>query len=421
MTIRRTAQLVDLDEAVAAIADGSRIYVAQTSGTPLGLLAAIDERRGSFTDLEFISAYLLSRPAPLDHLGEPFRWKSLQPSAPFRDVLDHPAFGIVPARYSDLDGITSPGGPLAADVLIAQASPPDADGRMSLGTSVGGNVNLLRSAPLVIVQINSRMPFVHGDGECHVSQIDFMVEIDEPLAEMAPAKLDPISVAIAQHVSPFIIDGATLQFGIGAVPDAVLSSLGDRHNLGLHGGIINDACIDLVESGVVTNTHKGVDEGISVGAEVMGTTRVYEWVDHNPLVKLVRGSYSHGIPGMASINNFIALQSTVEVALDGSANSEFAVGRYISGPGGAPDFAFGASVTTGGRAIMALPSTAAKGKISKIVRQVGTEAPTTLPSYVADVVVTEFGAVELRGKSLKERAELLTSIAHPDHRSSLSG
>jgi len=210
-----------------------------------------------------------------------------------------------------------------------------------------------------------------------------------------------------------------LQFGIGAVPDAVLSSLRDRQNLGLHGGMINDACLELIECGAINNLRKGCDEGVSVAAEIMGTRKLYDWVDRNPLVRLARGAHTHGIPGMASVQNFVALQSTVEMALDGSANSEFVSGRFISGPGGAPDFAFGASIATGGRSIIAMPSTAAKGTASRIVRRLTEGAPTTLPSYLADIVVTEHGAVELRGKSLSERAQLLIGIAHPDHRDAL--
>ena len=420
MRAKREGKSVSIDEAVSAIPDHGRVFVAQGSGCPYGLLVGIDERRDTFQSLEFVSAFLLQRPAPINHLGQPFRWLTLQPTGAIRDVLDHSEFGIVPGRYSDLDGICAPGGPLAADVMVCQVSPPNQSGECSLGTGVGGHVSLLAETPLVIGQINSQMPYVHGDGECRVENFDFLVEIDEPLSELQPATIDPTSEAIAEHVRPFIPDGSTLQFGIGAVPDAVLSSLRTRKNLGLHGGMINDACIELVECGAIDNLHKGCDEGVSVAAEIMGTRRLYDWVDHNATVRLARGARTHGIPGMASIRNFVALQSTVEMALDGAVNSEFVAGRFISGPGGAPDFAFGASIATGGRSIMAMPSTAANGAVSRIVRRLADGAPTTLPSYLADVVVTEYGAVELRGKTLTERADLLSSIAHPDHQNSLS-
>lgn len=417
---QRVGRVVSEAELMAAIPDGSRIYIAQASGSPYGTLQLIDGARERWSRLTFVSCFVLNEPAPLAHLGEPFSWISLQPTGSMRQALDHPDFHIVPARYSDFEGLAGPGGGLEADVLICQVSPPDADGNLSLGTSAGGHAALLGTTPLVIGQVNPQMPFVYGDGECHVSDFDLLIEIEEPLAEIPPATIDPTSAAIAEHISPFIGDGATLQFGIGAVPDAVMSSLGDRQHLGLHGGMVNDACVDLVESGAVDNTMKGRDVGVSVAAEVIGTRRSYDWVHRNERVRLVHGDQSHGIPGISTVANFVALQSTVEVALDGSANSEFAAGRYISGPGGAPDFVFGASVATGGRSIMALPSTAAKGTISKIVRRVTEGAPVTLPAYVADVVVTEFGAVELRGRSLDERAELLASIAHPDHRAALT-
>ncbi len=409
-----------LDDAIGRIARRARVYVAQGSATPFGLLAAIDAAHDRFEHIEFVSAFLLDRPSPLDHLGNPFRWTSLQPSGAFRDVGDNPNFSVVPARYSDITGLVGPGGGLESDVLVCQASPPDADGRMSLGTGVGGHVELLRSASLVIAQVNPQMPYVCGEGECHRTDFDVLVEVDEPLAELAPAVVDETAEAIAAHVGQFIGDGTTLQFGIGSIPDAVLSSLRDRRHLGLHGGMINDACIDLIDSGAVDNRHKGpLGDGVSLAAEVMGTRRLYDWVDRNPAVNLVNGSLSHGIGGIAQVRNFVALQSTVQMALDGSANSEMIGGRYISGPGGAPDFAFGACVATGGRAIVAMPSTAGGGRISRIVSHLEHGAPVTLPSYVADIVATEFGAVELRGRSLAERAELLISIAHPDFRDAL--
>lgn len=416
----RAGKSATIDEAIAALPVSGRIYAAAASGTPLGLLDSIAEKRDRFADIEFVCAYLIGRPKILDHLGEPFMWRSMQPSAATRDVSDHPSFANIPGRYSDLDGITSPTGALPIDALIVQVSPPDNAGRMSLGTSVGGSVDLLETAPLVIGQVNPNMPYVFGDGETTRTAFDLLVEIDEPLSVLSAAQRDEISTTIASHVIPFIRDEATLQFGIGAIPDAVLSALAGHSNLGLHGGMINDACIGLIESGVVTNTHKGIDNGVSVAAEIMGSAELYAWCDRNPRVRTVRGRHSHGISGISQLKNFVALQSTVEVALDGSANSEFAAGRIISGPGGAPDFAFGASISTGGRGIMALPSTAARGTISRIVRQVAAGAPTTLSSYLADVVATEFGAVELRGRSVAERVQLLTSIAHPDHRSALT-
>ena len=417
----RAGAQVGVDEAIGRIGRRARIYVAQGSATPYGLLAAIDAAHDRFEDVEFVSAFLLDRPAPLDHLGNPFRWTSLQPSGALRDALDSAHFGVVPARYSDITGLVGPGGRLEADVLVCQVSPPDADGAMSLGTGVGGHVQMLRSTSLVIAQVNPQMPYVHGEGECHRTDFDALVEIDEPLAELAPAAVDDTARAIADHVGQFIGDGTTLQFGIGSIPDAVLSSLADRRHLGLHGGMINDACIDLIDSGAVDNRHKGpLGDGVSVAAEVMGTRRLYDWADRNPAVHLMNGSLSHGLEGIAQIRNFVALQSTVQMALDGSANSEVIGGRYISGPGGAPDFAFGACVATGGRAIVAMPSTAARGRISRIVPRLEPGAPVTLPAYTADIVATEFGAVELRGRSLAERAELLTSITHPDFRDELS-
>ena len=230
----RAGVQIGVDEALGRIGRRARVYVAQGSATPFGLLAAIDAAHDRFDELEFVSAFLLDRPQPLDHLGNPFRWTSLQPSGALRDALDSPHFGVVPARYSDISGLVGPSGGLESEVLLCQASPLDADGRMSLGTGVGGHVELLQSTPLVIAQVNPQMPYVHGEGECHRTDFDALVEIDEPLATLAPAVIDDTARAIAAHVGQFIGDGTTLQFGIGAdfEPDHLHSlNAGRRWNL----------------------------------------------------------------------------------------------------------------------------------------------------------------------------------------------
>jgi acyl-CoA hydrolase len=399
-------------EAVASIPDGARVFVAPSGGTPLGLVAEVDRQRDRWRSLELVAGYLFTRLAVHDHPGEPFTFASTQPSAATRALAAAGQLRIVPARYSDYGGLFRPGSPLAVDVMLVQVSPPGPDGRVSLGVSVGANVDVMATTPLVIAQVNPRMPYTFGDGELPVDAFDHLVDIDEPLVELPAGKADAVTAAVAERAAALIADGSTVQFGIGALPDAVLAGLGGRRDLRVHSGMVSDACIDLVERGAVV--------GELVAAEAIGGRRLYDWVHRNPRVRLMRSGISHGALALGAAPNFVAINSAVEVALDGSVNAEVAGGRVISGPGGSPDFSFAASAAVGGRLILALPSTAGNG-VSRIVRAIEPPAPVTLPNYLADHVVTEWGVASLRGVPLAERAQLLTEIAHPDHRAALAG
>jgi acyl-CoA hydrolase len=217
---------------------------------------------------------------------------------------------------------------------------------------------------------------------------------------------------IAQLAAEVVADGATIQFGVGSIPDAILAALGRRRGLRVHSGLVSEACLDLYEAGVV--------EGPMIAGEVVNSPRMRAWVHRNPAVLTAPPSITHGAAVLAGIDGFVALNSAVEVALDGSANSEAVGGEIVSGPGGAPDFAFGASVSNGGRFVAALKSTAAGGSVSRIVRCIEPPGPVTLPAYLADVVVTEHGRAEVRTLAGPERAAALRAVAHPDHRAALS-
>jgi acyl-CoA hydrolase len=407
----RAGRRSTLREAVAAIPDGARVFVAPAGGTPVGLLTEVDRQRERWRSLELVAGYLFAPLPVFEHPGEPFTFASTQPSAATRALAAAGQLRIVPARYSDYGGLFAPESPLAVDAMVCQVSPPGPDGRVSLGVSVGANVDVLATTPLVIAQVNPRMPYTFGDGELPVSAFDHLVDVDEPVLELATGRADEVTATIARHAAALVPDGSTVQFGIGALPDAVLGALGDRRDLRVHGGMVSEPCIDLVERGAVI--------GELTAAEAIGGRRLYDWVDRNPRVRLVRSGISHGALALGAAPNFVAINSAVEVALDGSVNSEVAAGRVISGPGGSPDFSFAASAAAGGRLILALPSTAGNGA-SRIVRRIEPPAPVTLPNYLADHVVTEWGVASLRGVPLAERARLLTEVAHPDHRAALA-
>ena len=410
----RAGRAVGVAEAIAAIADRSRVFVAQASSVPVTLVDALTAQRGRFTHLELLTAYLLEPLSAFDHPHEPFVLTTLQASLAARAMIDAGACTIVPAALSQWPALWSAGGPLAPHVALVQVSAPGPDGRFSLGTGTSCSIDVVRTAPFVIAEVNPQMPYTFGAGELTRDHFDLLVDVDHALPELNAQPVGDLERTIAGFVAGDIADGATLQFGIGAIPAAIISLLGDRRDLGLHGGMLGDSCIDLVESGAATGARKSIDPGMHVGGEVLGTRRLFDWVHRNERVMTVPAAYSHGPANLARIDNFVAINSTVEMALDGSVGAEMAGGRVISGPGGQPDFALGANLSRGGVSIIGFPSTASRGRTSRIVAQLDPGAPVTVPRYLTDRVVTEYGVARLRGLGLAQRAEALRAIAHPD-------
>ena len=415
----RQGRVVTAEDAVASIPDRSRVFLSQTSGVPFTLVDALTAARGRYTRLELVTAYLLEPLPAFDHPNEPFVLTTVQASPGARPMIDAGACNIVPAALSQWPGLWSAGGRLAPDVALVQVSPPGPDGRFSLGTQTATSIDVVRSAPFVVAEVNPQMPYLFGAGEVTRDHFDLLVDVDHPLPELLPQPIGELERAIAGHVAADIPDGATLQFGIGAIPAAILSLLVDRRHLGLHSGMIGDPCIDLVEAGALTGSRKAFDRGLHVGGDVLGSRRLLDWVDRNERVVVVPARYSHGPSVIAGIPDFVAINSAIEVALDGSVGAEVAGGKVISGPGGQPDFAVGASLSDGGVSILAFPATAARGRLSRIVRAIDPSAPVTVPRYLADRVVTEFGIARLEGLTIEERAEALRAIAHPDFRDEL--
>ena len=401
--------------------DGARVYFAPICGVPLALLDALAAQRHRWSHLELASDYLLNPVAPFDHPHEPFTLTSLQPTPAAAPMRAAGALRSVSASYNQYARLLSPGGPVAADVALVQVSPPGPDGRFSLGVNAGTTAELVRRVPVVIAEVNPAMPYTFGVTECDRTDFDVLVDVDHPLPELPAPPADDITRSIGAHAAAEIVDGATLQFGIGAIPESVLAALGDRRDLGLHGGMIGDSVVDLAESGVLTGRRKSLDPGLHVVAGVIGTRNSFDWAHRNPAVCTVSSAYSHGVAVLARQTRFTAINSALEVALDGSVNAEAAGTRVLSGPGGQPDFAQGADLAPEGCSLIALRSTAgSRGDVSRIVRQLAPGTPTTVPRYLVDRIVTEFGVARLRGCPLEERAAALAAIAHPDHRDALS-
>ena len=261
------------------------------------------------------------------------------------------------------------------------------------------------------------VPFTYGDVILPTARIDCAVRVARPPVELVPARLSHVDHAIAQIVAGYIEDGAVLQIGIGAVPDAILRLLRDRRDLGIHSGMIGDAIVDLIEVGIVTNASKSIDAGISVTTALMGTQRLYDFAHENPRLAVRSSAYTHNPTVLSKLTNFVTINSAVEVDLTGQVNAEQSGAHYVGGTGGQVEFVRAGSRSIGGHSIIALPSTAKGGKVSRITPTLS--GPVTTARSDIDIVVTEFGAAELKGQRLAERTRRLLAIAHPDFREEL--
>ncbi|MEM7285839.1 MAG: acetyl-CoA hydrolase/transferase C-terminal domain-containing protein [Actinomycetota bacterium] len=411
-----TADLLD------AIEDGARIHIAYAAAFPVTLASAISEAQDQWTDVEIVTgvhhdAHPLFEPAK----GSPFRFALIQASGPLGPALAAGAASVIPSALSDWPRICAPDGPRPCDVSLVQVSPPGPDGRFSMGTGAADQIEIVRRAPVVIAEVNPRMPYTFGATELFRDEIDLLIEAEHELPEAGGGgDFGELEATIAAHAAPEIPDGATLQFGIGRIPDAIVASLDGHSDLGLHSGMIGDACIGLVEAGVLTGARKSADVGKLVAGVVLGSRRIFDWVDRNPDVLMVPAAYSHGASTLASVHQLAAINSVIEVALDGSANAEQIGDRIISGPGGQPDYALGAQLSPGGVGIVAISSTAGRTPRSRIVDRLPASVPVSIPRNLADRVVTEYGVARLDGATLAERADRLRAIAHPDFREELT-
>jgi acyl-CoA hydrolase len=265
--------------------------------------------------------------------------------------------------------------------------------------------------------VNERVPFTFGDATLPAARIDCAVHVARNPVEVAPAQIGGTDLAIAKIVAGYIEDGAVLQVGIGAVPDAILRLLQDRRDLGVHSGMIGDGLVDLVAAGVVTNALKPIDPGVSITGALIGTRRLYDFVDRNPKINMRSSSYTHSEAVLSRLARLVTINSAVEVDLTGQVNAEQSGGQYLGGTGGQVDYVRAGSRSRGGHSIIALPATAKGGKISRITAALS--GPVTTARSDVDVIVTEFGAAELKGQTLAERARRLVRIAHPDFREEL--
>ena len=408
-----------LSGAVERLTPGLRVLLPPGCGEPGALVAEICRQSERLRDLTLVHGI---------HLGDfPFakpehaalRVATWHMSPRLEEARARGRVEFFPLRYFDLIAAFAPGGAWAPDAVLVHVAPPDAGGYLSLGVSASVSLDAARGAPLVIAQVNSRMPRTRGNGVLHRSEIDVYVEVDEPLTPYPPPSVGEVERAIGRHCAALVPDGAVVQVGVGAIPQAVLEALVDHRDLAMH-SLIVDAAVGLIERGVVTAARKPFRRGRCDIGEAMGTSRLFDAIHENPLISMDSSALTHDPTLVARLDRFVSINSALEIDLTGQVTAESLGPRQVAGIGGQFDFVLAASRSAGGVSIIALPSTGGRdGSISRIVPRLAAGAAVTTPRFLADWVVTEYGAAKLRGLGETARATALIAVAHPRFRSEL--
>jgi 4-hydroxybutyrate CoA-transferase len=411
---------MDADTALLSVKDGDRVVVPFAAGQPKSTLDALGRRISQLEHVGVAQLVPITKDLPYldENIIDKVQFTSSYVGVRTRDHVNKSTGEYAPVFLKDFPRMYSK--EYDATVSLIQVSPPDKHGFMSLGTSVDHNKATAEYARTVIAEVNKNMPRCHGDCFLHVSQITHIVECDHPLLEVPRPAIADVERMIGENIASIIQDGDCLQLGIGGIPDAVLSFLKDKKNLGVHTEMFSDGIVDLVEAGVIDNSHKTIHKGKIISTFLMGTRRLYDFVDDNPMVWMMPCDYTNDISVIAQNDNMVSVNSAVEVDLMGQVASESIGAAQYSGVGGQVDFVRGTLAAKNGRSIIALPSTAGKNNdISKIVARLSPGTPVTTSRNDVDIVVTEYGIARLRFKTLHERAEQLIGIAHPDFRAEL--
>lgn len=412
-------RLTTADEAVRKIHSGDRVVTAHACGEPTALIDAMVANRAAYSNVEIVHMVPMGKAAYCaEGMEGSFRHNSLFAGGPTRRAIADGRADFTPVLFSEIPSLFD--GPLPVDVALIQVSPPDEHGYCSLGVSVDYTRHAAEQAQFVIAQVNPQMPRAMGEAFLHVTDIDCFVESDRPLIELPTARISDVEARIGRNCASLVRDGDTLQVGIGGIPDAVLEALGDKNDLGVHSEMFSDGVVDLVEAGVVTNKRKTLLPGRCVAAFLMGSRRLYDFVDDNPMVHMAPVDFVNDPRVIAQNDNLVSINSCIQVDLLGQVVSSSVGLRQISGVGGQLDFVRGAAMSRGGRSIMAVSSTARHGEVSKIVPFIDQGAAVTTGRCDVDYVVTEYGVAHLWGTTLRERARELIAIAHPRFRDELT-
>jgi 4-hydroxybutyrate CoA-transferase len=415
-----TVHCCTADEAVREVQSGYRIFVHGASAFPQTLINALVRRADSLRDVEIVHLHTNGdAPYVREEYAGHFHHRALFVGPNVREAVDAGRATYVPIFLSDVPDIFR-SRRLPLDAVLLHVSPPDGHGFCSLGTSVDCTLAAAQAAPIRIAQINRHMPRTLGDAFLHMSELTHVVKVDEPLPEVQPPPPDEAQVAIGSYVADLVPDGATLQLGIGGIPDAALRALTDRKDLGIHSEVVSDGILDLVERGVITGRRKNINRGKIVVAFLNGTRRLYDFAHDNAMLEMRPVDYTNNTRVILQLDNMIAINSAVEIDLTGQVCAESIGSKIYSGVGGQMDFLRGAALSNGGRPVIALSSTARGGSVSRIVPTLRVGAGVTTSRAHVHYVVTEFGVVNLHGLGLAERARALIGLAHPDFREELT-
>jgi acyl-CoA hydrolase/GNAT superfamily N-acetyltransferase len=413
------AQIATAEEAVKRIGPGQRIFVGTGTAEPLELVSALTKRAYELPDTEIVHLLTFGE-APYAHkeLAQYFRVNSLFIAENVRDIIQEGLGDYTPIHLSDIPRLFD-SGQLPLDVALIHVTPPDEHGMCSLGVSVDIVKSAAANASLVIAQVNPNMPRTLGDSSIHVYDMDVLVPTEAPIIEIHPPEVTETTRQIAENLSSLIEDGATVEVGIGRIPQALLSFLKDKKDIGIHTEMITDGIVDLIQAGVVTGARKTVDRGKVVASFCLGTRKLYDFIDNNPRFSFHPTEYVNNPSVIVQQHKMVAINMALEVDLTGQVCADSIGSKFFSGVGGQVDFNRGAGKSSGGKAIIALPSTAKNHSISRIVTRLSPGAGVVTTRAGVHYVVTEYGVAYLHGKSIQERALALISIAHPDFRAQL--
>lgn len=407
------------DEAIRLVNSGDRVYLHEVAMTPHELLEALVRRAPDLSGVEVASLHT-EGPAPhvAPELAGHIRHNALFVGANVREAVNDGRADYTPVFLSEVPELFM-FGRLPLDVALLQVSPPDQHGFCRLGTSIACARAAADYARTVIALVNPRVPRTLGNSAIHLTRFTAMVEVDRPLPTIEPSTIGEVERQIGEHVAALVPDRATLQVGIGAIPDAVLACLDDREDLGVHTEMFSDGLLALAQAGIVTNRFKTTWRGRIVTSFALGSQRLYDFVDANPFVEFHGSDIVNDTREIRRIERMTSINSAIEIDLTGQVVADSIGERIYSGIGGQMDFVWGANLAPKGKAIIALPATALGGTASRIVPTIQPGAGVVTTRGHVQYVVTEYGAVDLSGQPLRRRADLLISIAHPDVRPEL--
>ncbi|MGH7316533.1 MAG: acetyl-CoA hydrolase/transferase family protein, partial [Candidatus Rokuibacteriota bacterium] len=393
----RPFEQATLADAVGRLRPGMKVLLPPGCGDPSALLGEILRQADRLAPLTLMGGLRLDDyPFGAAAFAGKVRVATWHMSPHLAEAAARGDVDFVPARYFDTVSLFAAGGPWAPDAVLVHAAPPAAGGYLSLGVSVSYPLPAARRAPLVIAQVNPRMPRTLGNAFLHRSQVDVWTPVEHPLLEYPPTPVGEVERRIAEYVAELVPDGATVQVGVGSIPQAVMEALAGKKDLGVH-SLLVEHMLPLVRSGVITNARKRLHPGRMDVGEIMGTAALFDWSHENPLVNMEPSDVVHDPEVVGALGAFVSVNSALEVDLLGQVNAESVDGRQVTGIGGQFDFVLGAARAEGGRSIIALPATASRGSRSRIVARLAAGARVTTPRFLADYVVTEHGVAALRG------------------------